>query len=308
MGTSKIKIGFSYIAYPVAMPRYMLEALRRRDDVEIWVVGPYTGRQIPWLGGMFLPASYVDEPDYALPMSLPPTINYDAVNGMLPFTPDIWIEGNAGLNAIGRPNAGTYVVIGTDPHVIDYDGARARSDIFYAMQRPYMKPGDRWLPYGFDPIIHRKTEKSWGERENDISLVGLPYPERKAFMHQMKTRGYTTFIENGPSYEDAWAIYNNSKLGLNLSSRQDTCARVFELLGMGLPAVLNLVPDLVDMFNEGEDFVGFVGVQDGVNKAIELLEDPVRAQAIAECGHAAVQEHTWDERMEQVLIESEVLT
>lgn len=308
MGSSTIKIGFSYIAYPVAMPRYMLEALLRRDDVEVWVAGPYTGRQIPWLGGMFLPAEYTREPNYSVPMSMPPTINYDAINGMLPFTPDIWIEGNAGLQTIGRPNAGVYVVIGTDPHVLDYSKARASADIFYAMQRPYMKPGDRWLPYGFDPVIHRKTEKPWEEREHGISLVGLPYPDRKAFMNQIRARGYTAFMENGPAYEDAWAIYNNSKLGLNLSSRQDTCARVFELLGMGLPAVLNLVPDLTDMFNDGEDFVGFRGVQDGVNKAIELLEDPVRAQAIAESGHAAVQDHTWDERMEQVLIEAEVLT
>jgi len=289
------------------MPRYMLEALLRRDDVEVWCGGPYTGRQIPWLGGMFLPAEYVREPDYTIPMSMPPTINYNEVNAQIPWVPDIWIEGNAGLQTIGRPNAGVYVVIGTDPHVLDYSKARAAADIFYTMQRPYMKPGDRWLPYGFDPVFHRKTEKPWHERELDISLVGLPYPERKTFIHQLRSRGYSAYLENGPSYEDAWKIYNNSKVGLNLSSRQDTCARVFELLGMGLPSVLNRVPDLLDLFNDGEHFVGFSDVTDGVSKVIELLQDPARAQEIAKAGNEAVQGHTWDERMEQVLIEAEVL-
>lgn len=308
MESSKIKVGFSYIAYPVAMPRYMLEALLRRDDVEVWCTGPYTGRRIPWLGGMFLPERYTREPDYALPMSMPPRINYDEINARIPWEPDIWIEGNAGLVTMGRPRTKCYVVIGTDPHVLDYSEARTKADIFYSMQRPYMKPTDNWLPYGFDPIYHRRTEKSWEEREYDISLVGLPYPDRKTFMHQIRSHGYSAYLENGPSYEDAWEIYNNSKLGLNLSSRQDTCARVFELLGLGLPAVLNRVPDLIDMFTDGEDFVGFNTPQEGVREAIKLLRDPPRAQEIAENGWKAVQSHTWDARMEQVLIEAEVLT
>lgn len=306
MGTSKIKVAFSYIAYPVAMARYMLEALKRREDVELWVTGPYTGRRIPWMGGMFLPESYVKEPDLPLTFSTPPQIIYHQVAKLPPWTPDVWIEGNAGLSTIGRPDC-KYVVIGTDPHVINYDFAREKADLFYSMQRPYMKPGDRWLPYGFDPIYHKPTIKPLDEREYDIALVGLPYPERKDFMHQLRSRGYNCYLKNGPAYKDAWEIYNNSKLGLNLSSRQDTCARVFELMGMGVPAVLNRVPDLVEMFIENQHFRGFDTNIEGVNAAVELLNDLKAAAVMANYAHLAAKEHTWDARMSQVLSEAGVL-
>ena len=307
MDTRKIRVAFSYIAYPVAMPRYFLEALERRDDVDLWVAGPFTGRSIPWMGGMHLPPSYVKQPDLSLPPGPSTSVIYSYIEKHLPWEPDIWIEGNAGLKTEGRPKISPYVVIGTDPHVLNYDLAREKADIFYSMQQPYMKPGDRWLPYGYDPIYHRKTEKSWDERDYDISLVGLPYPERRSFMEELSRRGYRIHLENGPAYEDAWDIYNSSRLGLNLSSRSDTTARVFELMAMGLPAVLNSVPDLVSMFNAGEDYATFHTPEEGYTVVEALLRDPDRAQEIAENGYKAVQEHSWDARMSQVLSESGVL-
>jgi len=306
MGTSKIKVAFSYIAYPVAMPRYFIEALERRNDIELWVTGPFTGRQIPWMGGMFLPQKYVKEPDLPLPFSAPPEVIYSYVERSLPWKPDIWIEGNAGLLTVGRPKC-KYVVIGTDPHVLNYDEARRKADLFYSMQSPYMKPGDRYLPYGFDTVFHRKTTKLWDEREIDIALVGLPYPERKAMMRALESRGVKTYLENGPSYEDAWDIYNNSKLGLNLSSRLDLCARCFELMAMGVTPALNRVPDLVKLFIDGQDFIGFDVVSEAIEYIIDALANPLRSQNIAAAAHESVQPHSWDARMEQILSEAGVL-
>jgi hypothetical protein len=305
MGTRKIRVAFSYIAYPVAMARYMVEALERRDDVELWVTGPFTGRQIPWMGGMFLPQSYVKEPDLPLPFSTPPQIIYQFAEGKAPWRPDVWIEGNAGLHTIGRPSC-KYVVIGTDPHVLDYTKLRKEADIFYSMQGPYMQPGDKWLPYGYDPIHHRATENSWDERKYDVALVGLPYPERKSFMDELASRGYSVYLENGPAYDDAHAIYNDSRLGLNLSSREDTTARVFELMAMRVTPVLNYVPDLIHMF--GRDcYAGFDTAEEGIALCVELLDDPMRAQELAHDAREAVEEHTWDARMEQVLKDAKVL-
>jgi len=307
--TDKIKVAFTYIVYPVAMARYMLEALRRRPDVEVWVAGPFTGRRIPWQGGMFLPQLYVDEPDLPLPSSVPPEINYPFVERHLPWTPDIWIEGNAGLQTIGRPKDGVYVVIGTDPHVLNYDVQRAKADMFYCMQRPYMKPGDRWLPYAFAPDWHKRTTTPWAKRSIDIALVGLPYPDRKRFMTQMRALGFNAYMKNGPAYRDAWEIYSDAKLGLNLSSRDDLTARVFELMAMGVVPIINRVSDLGLLFTEGEHYIGFSTVHEGVNAATNALRDPESSMTIADAAARKVREdnHTWDARMERVLQEAGLL-
>ena len=302
MGARKIKIVFSYIAYPVAMPRYMLEALLRRTDVEVWVAGPYTGRRIPWMGGMFLPEEYIREPDLPLTYSMPPEFIFPSAEAHLPWTPDLWIEGNAGMQTVGKPSSCPYVVIATDPHVINYDAAREKADYFYSMQKPYMKAGDRWLPYGYDPIWHRKTTKPFSAREYDIALVGLPYPDRKALMHQLRAKGYSCYLENGPAYEDAWEIYNNSKVGLNLSSLQDTCARVFEIMAMRCVALLNRVPDQGELFREGEEFFGFGTIPEAIQQFERIMKTPVHEMdVVLDKARAAVIPHSWDTRMEQVL-------
>jgi hypothetical protein len=304
MESSKIKVVFTYIAYPVAMARYMLDALKRRPDVEVWCAAPYTGRWIPWLNGMMLPENYLSPPDLEFPRNA--IISYSLLSKNTPWEPDLWIEGNAGLQTIGRP-AGKYIVIGTDPHVLPYDHQRHHADVFYCMQKPYMKPGDQWLPYGYDPIWHKKTTRPWPDREVDISLVGLPYPIRRQLMSTLDSLGLKTYLGNGPAYEDAWDIYNNSKLGLNWSSLKDTTARVYELMAMGVVPILNRVPDLMEMFEEDKHFLGFDSAPEAVAKVMDILGDPLKAEAIAEAAHEVIQPHSWDARMDQVLMEAGVL-
>ena len=38
-----IKIAFTQAWFPMTMGMYFLRALERRDDVELWTAGPYTG-------------------------------------------------------------------------------------------------------------------------------------------------------------------------------------------------------------------------------------------------------------------------
>jgi len=301
MERRKIRIAFIYIIYPFALARYMLEALYRRPDVEVWVAGPFSGRQIPWLGGMFLPKSYVRKPDLALPMSQPPQVIYPHLHSEIPWRPDIWIEANAGLATIGRPIE-KYVVIGTDPHVLNYSKAREEADIFFCMQKAYGHPGDLWLPYAYDPIWHSKTNIPWDAREYDISLVGLPYPNRRQLIERLRMKGLSVYLKNGPCYTDARDIYHSSRLGLNWSSRFDMNARVFELMGFGICQVMNRVPDLAELFIEDEHYIGFDTMEEAEAKILEILGKPHEAQQIAQNANELVQDiHTWDSRMEAVL-------
>ncbi len=311
IGKKKLRIAFGYIFYPLAMGRYMLEALLRRSDTEIWTYGPYTGDWIPWAGGMTLPSKYVFKPDMPLPWvpGQPPTIRYGQMEMEKPWEPDLWIEVNGGIRTFGRPIKDKYAIIASDPHVLGgiYDVVRPKADYFFGMQKPYLKPGDIWLPYAYDPIWHAPSLIPMVDRDYDAALIGLQYPNRIQLANLLRARGKKVFFELGPVYEDARDIYHNTRVGFNWSSLQDTTARVFELMAMGVVPVLNRVPDLMEMFQDGRDFQGF----DTMDEAIELIcaysDNHSEAQLAADAAIEAVREHTWDNRMQAVLEKTGIL-
>jgi len=298
-------IVFSTLFYPVAMGRYMLDALRRRQDVELFTVGPFSGTWIPWKGGIILPQSYVETPDFPLslmPGVAPSTLVYGEARLLdaLPWKPDLWIEANAAMPVRGRP-AEKYAVIATDPHVVDYTERRREADFFFNMQTPYMQPGDIWLPYAYDPQWHTPSPIPPSQREYDAALVGLQYGHRIDLVTRLTGLGLRVYFDTGPAYEDARRIYHQSRVGLNWSSLKDTTARVFEIMAFGIAPVLNRVPDLVSMFKEGEHFYGFDTVQEGVMAALKLAQDPFMADEIGRKAQTAVAPHTWDARMDDLL-------
>jgi len=296
-----IKVAFTSIFYPVFMGRYILEAFLRRSDCEVWTAGPYTGRWIPWAGGMNLPETYLHTPNLPLAAGTPSQIAYPILENKCPFEPDLWIEVNSTLKVIKRPTTGKYIIVGTDPHVLDYTAERNRADTFYCMQRPYMKPGDLWLPYAYDPIWHAQTTIPAAERSHDAALLGLPYTERNELVARLRSKGLKVFYELGPSYNDARDIYHNTRVGLNWSSLLDTTARVFELMAFGICPVLNRVPDLMEMFVENEHFLGFANLEEGANKAESAAKDPEMCDAMGAKAREAVRPHTWDARAKQIL-------
>lgn len=298
-----IKIGFVSIFYPLFMGRYMLEALLRRKDVEVWTAGPFTGRWIPWQGGMNLPQRYVYTPNLALPAGTPSTLAWNQVEAAAPWEPDLWINVSSTLQTIGRPNA-KYAVIAADPHVLRYDDERRKANFFFNMQKPYMSPGDIWLPYGYDPIWHAQTTVPMAERNIDCTLIGLPYANRTKLVDALKGRGRTVIYSIGDCYEDARAIYHRSVVGLNWSSLLDTTARCFEIMAYGIVPVLNRVPDLMELFRDGHDFLGFDTLEEALERVRLVMSDPDLAASIGENARRAVEPHSWDARMNQVLEEA----
>lgn len=302
-----IKVGFVSIFYPLFMGRYMLEALLRRKDVEVFTAGPFTGRWIPWEGGMNLPQEYVYTPDYPMPANVPAKVIWSMIEAKAPWEPDIWINVSSTLTTKGRPKQGVYAVIAADPHVLNYDHERAKSDLFFNMQKPYMKPGDHWLPYGYDPIWHAQTDVPIEDRNVDATLLGMAYPDRTLLADALKAKGHTVIYSLGECYDDARTIYHRSLVGLNWSSLQDTTARVYEIMAYGIAPVLNRVPDLVQMFKDGQDFFGFDTLEEGVEQAERLIKDPKLAEEIGLNARRAVEPHSWDARMEEVLEKAGVL-
>lgn len=299
----KLKIALTYISYPVAMARYFHEALLRRDDVDVWCAAPYTGRAIPWAGGMQLPERYIRKPDLPLAVSGVPTVAYPILENQKPWLPDLWLEINAGLIGAGAPTSAPLALVLTDPHVLGqhYASCRPRARWVFGMQTPYLQAGDIWLPYAYDPIWHSETPIHARDRKYDAALIGLQYDQRNRLVKRLRGDGHKVFYELGLAYEDARDIYHNTVVGLNWSSLQDTTARVFELMAMGIAPVLNRVPDLMTMFKDEQDFLGFDSEDEAVSHVNELLFDLDWADDIGRNAREAVLPHSWDARVQQIL-------
>lgn len=295
-----VRVVLSGLFYPMAILRYYEAALRRRSDVELFTVGPYSGTWIPWAGGMHLPSKYAIQPD--LPFSFmghAPTIPINFVENKLPWRPDLWLQIDAGWYFTGGPKHGKNVIVGTDPHCLDYSYQRgALADTFYCMQECYSKPGDVYLPYAYDPEWHRPEEQP---RNYDAVLLGLHYENRDRLVSELRKRGANVLYDLGPVFDERRALECQAPISLAWSSRNDLIARVFEGLGMGRLVVTNRVPDLGRFFQEDTDLIAFSSLGEAVEKIMYYLRSPEEANEIAQAGREAVKPHTWDARIEQVL-------
>jgi spore maturation protein CgeB len=309
---SKIKVLLTYLVFPLAMATYFRKALQNRDDVDLKVAGIYTGSWIPWLGGMNLPEKYAIPPDVSLSFSL--HINeypYEEVTKRLgDWTPDLIIQVDAGFHAKYRPTSGMVVTVGTDPHVLNdfYDVPRKYSDKFFNMQAVYSKDKDIYLPYAYSkydfyPIhIDGLEDGTW--KDKDAVLIGMPYEQRVQWVNELRKRDVSVIFENGPVFDEARALYNRGRIGLNWSSLDDLNCRAFELPAMKLAPVMNLVSDVGRFFDQGTHYLGFKSLPEAVEQVVWLKENPFVAQQMAERAYQNVLPHTYDARVTQILKET----
>lgn len=293
-----MKVVLSFIYFPMAIGRYFEHALLRRNDVELFTVGPYTGPWIPWNGGMSLKHKYAKQPTLPLPADGLKTVPVSFIEHQLPWKPDLWLQVDAGFYLSGKPKHGKNVIVGTDPHVLNYDHQRTLADTFYCMQACYTKPGDKYLPYAYDPLWHCPEDQP---RNFDVCLLGLHYPNRNRLVDALRERGVKVYYDLGPSFDEARELYNQAPIGLNWSSLNDLTARVFELLGMRRLAVVNHVPDLGRFFEDGKDLVAFDSLGEAVEKVLYYLEHENERETIVRRGHEMVRPHSWDARIETIL-------
>ena len=294
----KIKVAISYLIYPCSMAEYFVRAFRRRSDVELWTVGPYTGDWIPWNGGMNVHTNEVRPPDLPLSVNLS-GYPFGMVAPYLPWHPDLFIQVDAGFHFQGRPVGEKVALVQTDPHCLDYSLPKSYSDYSFCMQTPYMKPGDVFLPYAYDPTVHYPMEL---EKEYDACLIGLHYQQRDLLVKAIQEKGYKVYYDLGKVFDENRILYNKSKVALSWSSLQDTPARVFEAMGMGIPLLCNRTPDLMDLFQDGTHFMGFDTMGEAVGKFEILMHDDVLYTRLKACSRAEVNlKHTWDHRVTKIL-------
>ena len=104
--------------------------------------------------------------------------------------------------------------------------------------------------------------------------------------------------------EQAAIRYARGRVGFNVSIRDDLNMRFFETLSYGTCLLTN--KDVVGWkdlgFIDGEHFVGYLGIDDAIEKARWCLENPMEREKIAKAGHEKVRsEHTYQHRIEEML-------
>ena len=298
---NRLHVVISALLFPLTMAEYFVRAFLRRDDIDLFLAGPFSNTYIPWNGGMQIDAKYVRTPNLALPY--PPISNDPTfIEKNLPWKPDLWIQFDASYHLSRRPNAVVSVAVGTDPHVLDYDFLRSACDKFFCMQKSYMKTRDIYLPYAYDPVLHKNLPDM--VKNYDVCLCGLHYEQRSALIQALQAEGISAYYGIGKVYEEYVEIYNQSRVALNWSSSNDLNARTFEAFGMQIPLVTNRISDLELLFHEGEHYLGFDTVSQAVDRVKEALHGLGQANLMASYAYEEVKKkHTYDIRVQQILEE-----
>lgn len=292
------KILLCALWYPFCLGSYFRQAFERREDIDVFVVGAYTGNYIPWNGGMTLPSKYVFPVNLALPADvLFPS--WEMIRPQLNFTPDVVIQVDAGWHFKNRPQVEKVITVATDPHVLNYDVPRSYSDYFFNMQKCYSKPNDIYLPYAADQHHHHPAIDG---HEYDAALIGLHYPQRTHLVEHLRQNGYKVLYDIGLIYDEYREANTKAEVGLNWSSLQDLPARVFEIMAMNLVCLTNRIPDLPLLFEEGKHYLGFDNVNEAKDKMDWIRDNPDAAREIAMNGYEeVVHKHTYDLRVDTIL-------
>ena len=311
-----MKILLSYVHYPLSVAKFFKAAFKTLGH-EVWSAGPCAYGQIPWQPATDFSA-YADIPDLELfpgEHGLVHSYPIEPVLEACPWTPSLIVQIDAGFHLKGGYVRTPIVLVGTDPHCLDYHSQSEYANVFFIMQEYYAKdyldvagkvgggPVPLWLPYCYDPEVHYWDPLA--EKEYDVCFIGVMYPERRALLGQIAASGVKTFSAQGILFEEGTAYYNRSRIALNLSSREDLPMRWWEGLAYRNCVVTNRVPDLDELAGqdcrEGEHYLAYDTPEECVEVIQKVLAEPRRLNQIADAGYVWVQQKTYARRAQTII-------
>lgn len=272
-----MKILISCIHYPIASGRYIARALLRLGH-DVKTIGPSTGDEI-W--GMRVNAKYIWQPD-EMPQD---------------WQPDLWIHADSAM--IPPLVSNPIVLWGVDNHVRDYQ-LRDWSMMFLAHSwgKRMDEPNAHWLPCAYDPMLHYNKHE---ERDIDVAIVGVPYPERVEIVQKMSEAGLKVAACTGLLFEEYNDLYNRAKIALVKSVCGDLPQRTFENMAQGCCVLSDWTPDLFKVnFEPFKDVWIYNGADDAVNAAQYLIESG-DWRDIAANAKDKLHGHTWGARAQQLI-------
>lgn len=203
------------------------------------------------------------------------------------------------------------VVYGVDNHVREYTGDYDHFFLAHAhgprQPVPHNDPRYSWLPCGYDPAVFRPSSIPWDRRKYDVSLVGVPYPERVRLMQLVKDAGYKVFFGMGLLQEDCAAIYQDTRISLCVSAAGDVAQRIFETAACGCLILSDPLHDLEDATtNRALELAGFAFYYDDNELLIQIAallgdEAPTAQMGAISMQRIVQRKHTWAARAKDIL-------
>lgn len=181
-----------------------------------------------------------------------------------------------------------------------------------------------WLPLACNPMAHpnlsemlshpnKETHTSgWNlQKEWDVAFVGFfkdSYPadqnDRIEYLSHLFESVPNHWFSFNSFFEDMAVRYIRSKVGFNISIKNDLNMRFFEILSTGTCLLTNRSVDGIDDlgFLEGVDFLGYDTKEEMIEKIQWALDNPVDREAIAKSGHEKCRKfHTYELRMKKII-------
>lgn len=181
--------------WPAAPAVYLLRAARRAGH-DVRTIGPTSGdRCAMWDDAPSFPGFGVT-PDLPLDPDAPPhpMSRENRFASELAGWADLWLDVDGGFFIAAPIRTRRRVLVATDPHCAswcsrnNYAAQRAffPPENVYVMQSRYARPGEKWLPYGYDPEWFFPED---APQTHDVTNLGAPYPERVAISEALTARG-----------------------------------------------------------------------------------------------------------------------
>lgn len=190
---------------------------------------------------------------------------------------------------------------------------------YHGQAQPVSHDDETWLPCAADTTVFTPSAIPWAEREYDICMIGVMYPQRVQLINRLRDEGFKVFAATGLVYEEYQQAYANSRASLCISACGDLAQRFFETAAIGCLVVTDLLRDLED-----PDTCSQLGLQGFVSSGFAVdnpyNEDAIvnqckrwlrgeydpddigYAQAAAKQLQAIVREsHTWERRAQVVV-------
>jgi hypothetical protein len=181
-----------------------------------------------------------------------------------------------------------------------------------------------WLPLACNPMAHpnlkemmahpNKEQHTKGQslsKQYDIGFVGFINQgagegsnNRTEWLDYAFSKFNNHWFAFNRFFEDMAVVYIRSRLGYNISIRNDLNMRFFEILSTGTSLLTNTtVEGIVELgFVEGEHFLGYDSKESLLEKGLWALCNPTEREKIANNGMEYARKfHTYDLRIQKIL-------
>lgn len=159
-----------------------------------------------------------------------------------------------------------------------------------------------WLPHAVEPLAYPKQEKF--TKNFDVCFIGhVNSVNREDALNRLFSE-FPNFDYGQALFEEAAIRIGNSKIGFNISMKDDLNMRCFETMATGTMLLTDRISHIEEIFEDRKHLVLYDNLDDMVEKAKYYLAHDDEREKIAQAGYEEVMaKHTIQHRVDVILSE-----